>query len=199
MNGKVEYVFEGNLNYTGAVMTWLRKDVGLIENDVEATELAKAANPNDRCYFVPAFSGLGAPYWDSKASGLLTGVSRTTGRAEIAKACLECIAYQITDLTELMRRDAGVELASLRVDGGPTASEYLMQFQSDMARHLGGGAEPAGALRHGRSLCGWHLRRGSMTPTGSTSTSGAGCIPPRWTRGAGRSSTRAGRPRCVRR
>mgnify|MGYP000813386911 FL=1 len=134
MNGKVEYVFEGNLNYTGAVMTWLRKDVGLIENDVEATELAKAANPNDRCYFVPAFSGLGAPYWDSKASGLLTGVSRTTGRAEIAKACLECIAYQITDLTELMRRDAGVELASLRVDGGPTASEYLMQFQSGMAR-----------------------------------------------------------------
>ena len=134
MNGRVEYVFEGNLNYTGAVMTWLRRDVGLIENDAEATELARAANPNDRCYFVPAFSGLGAPYWDSRASGMLTGVSRTTGRAEIAKACLECIAYQITDLTELMRRDADVELASLRVDGGPTASEYLMQFQSDMAR-----------------------------------------------------------------
>lgn len=134
MNGRVEYVFEGNLNYTGAVMTWLRRDVGLIENDAEATELARAANPNDRCYFVPAFSGLGAPYWDSRASGMLTGLSRTTGRAEIAKACLECIAYQITDLTELMRRDAGVELASLRVDGGPTASEYLMQFQADMAR-----------------------------------------------------------------
>lgn len=134
MNGRVEYVFEGNLNYTGAVMTWLRRDVGLIENDAEATELARAANPNDRCYFVPAFSGLGAPYWDSRASGMPTGVSRTTGRAEVAKACLECIAYQITDLTELMRRDAGVELASLRVDGGPTASEYLMQFQSDMAR-----------------------------------------------------------------
>lgn len=134
MNGKVEYVFEGNLNYTGAVMTWLRKDVGLISTDVEATELARAANPNDRCYFVPAFSGLGAPYWDSRASGLLTGVSRTTGRAEIARACLECIAYQITDLTELMRKDAGVELGSLRVDGGPTASDYLMQFQADMAR-----------------------------------------------------------------
>ena len=134
MNGKVEYVFEGNLNYTGAVMTWLRKDVGLIRTDAEATELARSANPNDRCYFVPAFSGLGAPYWDSRASGLLTGVSRTTGRAEIARACLECIAYQITDLTELMRRDAGVELGSLRVDGGPTASDYLMQFQADMAR-----------------------------------------------------------------
>ena len=115
-------------------MTWLRKDVGLISTDVEATELARAANPNDRCYFVPAFSGLGAPYWDSRASGLLTGVSRTTGRAEIARACLECIAYQITDLTELMRKDAGVELGSLRVDGGPTASDYLMQFQADMAR-----------------------------------------------------------------
>ena len=134
MNGKVEYVFEGNLNYTGAVMTWLRKDVGLIRTDAEATELARSANPNDRCYFVPAFSGLGAPYWDSRAAGLLTGVSRTTGRAEIARACLECIAYQITDLTELMRRDAGVELGSLRVDGGPTASDYLMQFQADMAR-----------------------------------------------------------------
>lgn len=134
MDGKVEYVFEGNLNYTGAVMTWLRKDVGLIENDSEATEMAYAANPKDRTYFVPAFSGLGAPYWDSHATGLLTGVSRTTGRNEIAKACLDCIAYQITDLTELMRQDAKVKLDALRVDGGPTASSYLMQFQSDMAQ-----------------------------------------------------------------
>lgn len=134
MNGRVEYVFEGNLNYTGAVMTWLRKDVGLIETDPEATEMAYAANPKDRTYFVPAFSGLGAPYWDSHATGMFTGISRTTGRNEIARACLDCIAYQITDLTDLMRQDSGVELAALRVDGGPTASRYLMQFQSDMAR-----------------------------------------------------------------
>ena len=133
MNGKVEYVFEGNLNYTGAVMTWLRKEVGLISTDAEATELAYKANPNDRTYFVPAFTGLGAPYWDSRVTGLLTGITRTTGRAEIAKACLDCIAYQITDLVELMRGDSGIAVDTLRVDGGPTASRYLMQFQSDIA------------------------------------------------------------------
>jgi len=132
MNGKVEYVFEGNLNYTGAVISWLKNDVGLIGTDSEATELALTANPLDRTYFVPAFTGLGAPYWDSAATGILTGVTRTTGRAEIAKACLECIAYQITDLTELMGREAGIPITDLRVDGGPTGSGYLMQFQSDL-------------------------------------------------------------------
>lgn len=100
---------------------------------VEATELAYKANPNDRAYFVPAFTGLGAPYWDSRATGLLTGVTRTTGRAEIAKACLDCVAYQITDLVELMRKDSGLSVDTIRVDGGPTASQYLMQFQSDIA------------------------------------------------------------------
>ncbi len=133
MDGKVEYVFEGNLNYTGAVIAWLKKDVGLISTDMEATELACAANPNDRTYFVPAFTGLGAPYWDSRAAGMLTGITRTTGRKEIAKACLECIAYQITDLVGLMAQDSGLPVAALRVDGGPTASRYLIQFQSDIA------------------------------------------------------------------
>ena len=133
MRGKVEYVFEGNINYTGAVMTWLRENVGVIATDSEATELAYKANPNDHTYFIPAFTGLGAPYWDSRATGLLTGITRTTGRAEIVKACLECIAYQITDLVELMRKDSGIPVEELRVDGGPTASKYLMQFQSDIA------------------------------------------------------------------
>lgn len=132
LNGKVEYVFEGNLNYTGAVISWLKQDVGLIKSDTEATELAVAANPHDRTYFVPAFSGLGAPYWDSHATGILTGVTRTTGKAEIARACLECIAYQINDLVKLMQEESGMEIQTLRVDGGPTASEYLMQFQSDI-------------------------------------------------------------------
>lgn len=132
LHGRVEYVFEGNLNYTGAVMTWLRQDVGLLSTDAEATELACQANPDDRAYFVPAFTGLGAPYWDSHATGMLTGITRTTGKAEIAKACLECIAYQITDLVTLMGEDAGLPVTALRVDGGPTASRYLMQFQSDM-------------------------------------------------------------------
>lgn len=133
IGGKVEYVFEGNLNYTGAVMTWLKRDMKLIDNDSEATEMAYAANPNDRTYFVPAFTGLGAPYWDSHATGMLTGITRTTGRNEVAKACLDCIAHQIADLTELMEADSGIELTALRVDGGPTASACLMQFQSDIA------------------------------------------------------------------
>lgn len=133
MNGKVEYVFEGNLNYTGAVMTWLKHDVGLIATDMEASELAAAANPNDRAYFVPAFTGLGAPYWDSAATGMFTGITRTTGRKELVKACLDCIAYQIADLTKLMGEEAGVPVSDLRVDGGPTASGYLMQLQSDLS------------------------------------------------------------------
>lgn len=132
MQGRVEYVLEGNLNYTGAVITWLKKDMGLIASDAEATELAYLANPADRTYFVPAFTGLGAPYWDCHATGMFTGITRTTGRAEIAKACLECIAYQITDLVLLMSEEAGFPITALRVDGGPTASRYLMQFQSDM-------------------------------------------------------------------
>lgn len=133
MAGRVDYVFEGNLNYTGAVMSWLKQDVGLIATDAEATELARTANPNDRAYFVPAFTGLGAPYWDSHATGLLTGITRTTGRAEIAKACLDCIAYQITDLTLRMDEESGVAVTTLRADGGPTASDYLMQLQSDLS------------------------------------------------------------------
>ena len=115
-------------------MTWLRENVGLIATDSEATELAYKANPNDHTYFITAFTGLGAPYWDSRATGLLTGITRTTGRAELVKACLDCIAYQITDLVERMRKDSGIPVENLRVDGGPTASKYLMQFQSDIAR-----------------------------------------------------------------
>lgn len=132
MEGKVQYVLEGNLNYTGAVIAWLKNEVGLIQRESEATELAQQANKKDRTYFVPAFTGLGAPYWDAHATGMFTGITRTTGKKELAKACLDCIAYQIADLTEGMEKDADMRLTSLRVDGGPTASGYLMQFQSDV-------------------------------------------------------------------
>ncbi len=131
-NGTVEYVYEGNLNYTGAVITWLKKEVGLIADDMEATVLARAANPQDVTYFVPAFTGLGAPYWDSRATGMFTGITRITGRAELVKAGLECIAYQITDLLRLMNRETGMRIETLMADGGPTASDYLMQLQSDL-------------------------------------------------------------------
>ncbi len=133
MNGEVSYVFEGNLNYTGAVITWLKDEVKLIDNPGETGPLAEQANPMDTTYFVPAFTGLGAPYWNPKAKGILTGITRTTGRNEIVKAAVDCIAYQITDLVKLMRKESGRAIDVLHVDGGPTANSYLMQFQADQA------------------------------------------------------------------
>ena len=93
---------------------------------------ARRANPADRAYFVPAFTGLGAPYWDNEATAILTGVTRTTGHDEIVKAGLESIAYQIGDVVDAMRADTGLDVSELRVDGGPTANGYLMQFQADI-------------------------------------------------------------------
>ncbi len=132
INHKISYVLEGNLNYTGAVITWLKKDLGLIERDQETEGLAYQANPADETYLVPAFSGLGAPYWDSSARAALVGMSRTTGRAEIVKAALSCIAYQITDVVKVMEDEAGICPEALRVDGGPTRNRFLMQLQSDL-------------------------------------------------------------------
>lgn len=132
MDGKVNYVLEGNINYTGAVISWIQNDLKLIASAKETQELAESANPEDKTYLVPAFTGLGAPYWDSNATGVICGITRTTGQAEMVKAALECIAYQITDIVKVMGEDAGVELEELRVDGGPTKNGYLMQFQSDM-------------------------------------------------------------------
>lgn len=133
MNGEVNYVLEGNINYTGAVITWLKDDLQLISSPAETEELAYEANPSDRTYLIPAFSGLGAPYWDSEAVGILTGMTRTTRRAEIVRAGLECIAYQITDVIRAMSEESGISIGELRVDGGPTKNKYLMQFQSDIA------------------------------------------------------------------
>jgi len=134
MGGRVDYVLEGNLNYTGAVITWLRDDMKLIDSPDETQALAKEAVSDDGVYLIPAFSGLGAPYWDSRATAAIIGMTRTTGRAEVVRAGLECIAYQITDIVEAMSKDSGVVVNEMRVDGGPTRNAYLMQFQSDIAR-----------------------------------------------------------------
>lgn len=134
MDGKVSYVLEGNLNYTGAVITWLKDDLKLISSPGETEGLAREAVQEDSLYLVPAFSGLGAPYWDSRAAAAIVGMTRTTGRAEVVRAGVECIAYQITDIVKAMSQDAGVKVEELRVDGGPTRNRYLMQFQSDIAR-----------------------------------------------------------------
>ena len=134
MKGNVNYVLEGNLNYTGAVITWLKDDLELISSPGETQELAQKASKEDQTYLVPAFSGLGAPYWDSRAAAAVVGMTRTTKKAELVKAGLECIAYQIADVVKAMSEDAGMKVEELRVDGGPTRNTYLMQFQSDIAR-----------------------------------------------------------------
>lgn len=132
MDGKIDYVLEGNINYTGAVMKWICEDLGLISSPKEASKLAAAASAEDKTYLVPAFTGLGAPYWDSAARATLWGMSRHTGKAEIVKAAEECIAYQIADIVDVMAAASGIPVAALRVDGGPTRDKFLMQFQSDI-------------------------------------------------------------------
>ena len=133
LGGEVNYVLEGNINYTGAVITWLKDDLELISSPGETEQLAKESNPADKSYLVPAFTGLGAPYWDSEATGILTGMTRTTKRKEIVRAALDCIAYQITDVIKAMSTESDIDISELRVDGGPTKNKYLMQFQSDIA------------------------------------------------------------------
>ena len=132
MHGTVNYVLEGNINYTGAVISWLKHDVQLICSAEETEHLAEQAEQNDNLYFVPAFTGLGAPYWNSHAQAALLGITRTTGRNEIVRAGLECIAYQVADVVNAMVQDSKIDLHTLRVDGGPTRNRYLMQFQSDI-------------------------------------------------------------------
>lgn len=132
MEGQVNYVLEGNVNYTGAVITWLKDDLHLINSAHEVQSLAESANADDSTYLVPAFTGLGAPYWDSSATAMLTGMTRITGKAEIVRAAENCIGFQIADIVKRMQEQSGVKISELRADGGPTRDGYLMQFQSDI-------------------------------------------------------------------
>ncbi len=130
--GRVLYVMEGNLHYTGAVVSWLKDSLGLIADARETEALACAASPTDTSYLVPAFTGLGAPHWRDDAKALLCGMTRVTGRAELARAALDCIAYQIHDVLCVMEKDVGVRIPVLLADGGATRNAYLMQFQADI-------------------------------------------------------------------
>lgn len=133
IDGRVDYVLEGNINYTGAVVTWLKDEVGLISSPAETELAAREANPNDHTVLVPAFSGLSAPYWDENAKAVLYGMTRITGRKEIIKAGLDSIALQIQAVLEAMKKDSGMDIRELRADGGPAKNAYLMQAQSDLS------------------------------------------------------------------
>lgn len=130
--GRLEYALEGSIFIAGAVVQWLRDELGLVRSSHEIETLAAQAPDNGGVYLVPAFAGLGAPHWDSYARGLIIGLTRGSGRPQIARAALEGIAYQVADVLKAMHGDAGVRLRELRVDGGASANNLLMQFQADV-------------------------------------------------------------------
>tara|TARA_Y100000588_G_scaffold20268_2_gene20567 strand:+ start:2105 stop:3511 length:1407 start_codon:yes stop_codon:yes gene_type:complete len=132
LNGEVTYCLEGSVFVGGAVVQWLRDGLGVISEASEIEKLAAECESTDGVYLVPAFVGLGAPYWDPAARGTLVGITRGTARPHLARAALESIAYQSRDLLQLMQREAGVSLGGLRVDGGAAANNLLMQFQADV-------------------------------------------------------------------
>ncbi len=131
--GKVTYVLEGNINYTGAVIAWLQNDLELIKDTSEIEYYIKSANKHDTTIVVPAFTGLSAPHWIDDAKAMIYGMTRMTKKAEIIKASVESIAFQIQDVVSAMEKDNQSKIKEMRVDGGPTRNQYLMQFQSDVS------------------------------------------------------------------
>lgn len=129
-----EYALEGSVFVAGALIQWLRDELGIIQNAGETQYLAESVPDTGGVYIVPAFTGLGAPYWKPEARGAIYGLTRGSGRAQIARAALEALAYQVYDLASAMSADAGVPLSQLNVDGGASANDFLLQFQSDMLR-----------------------------------------------------------------
>ena len=130
--GKVSYALEGSIFYGGSTIQWLRDNMELIANSGEATAAALAAGDNKGCYLVPAFSGLGAPWWDANARGIICGLSGATDKWTVIRAGCESMAYQTYDVLRAMERDSGVRLEALSVDGGATANSFIMQFQADI-------------------------------------------------------------------
>ncbi|MGB4371288.1 MAG: glycerol kinase GlpK [Dethiobacteria bacterium] len=133
VDGVVDYALEGSIFITGAAMQWLGDGLKIINHVSETGPLASEVDNNGGVYLVPAFVGLGAPYWDPYARGLLIGITRGTTRAHLARAVVEAMAYQTRDVLEIMRREAGIPLGELRVDGGASVMDLLLQFQADIA------------------------------------------------------------------
>lgn len=132
VDDKVEYALEGSIFVAGAAVQWLRDELGLIRDAAESEVLAKSVPDANGCYVVPAFVGLGAPYWDQYARGAIVGLTRGVNRSHIVRATLESIAYQVNDVLMAMQEDSGMPITSLRVDGGACDNDFLMQFQADI-------------------------------------------------------------------
>ncbi|RYE54026.1 MAG: glycerol kinase, partial [Hyphomicrobiales bacterium] len=133
LNGETTYALEGSIFIAGAAVQWIRDGLKLVKHASETGPLARTADPSQNVYMVPAFVGLGAPWWDAEARGAIFGITRNTGPAEIARAALEAVCYQTRDLLEAMRKDwTADEDTVLRVDGGMVASDWTMQFLADV-------------------------------------------------------------------
>ena len=132
LDGKVNYALEGSIFVAGASIQWLRDELRIIESAADSECMAKKVKDTNGCYVVPAFTGLGAPYWDQYARGTIVGLSRGVNKYHIIRATLESIGYQVNDVLHAMKADSGIDLAALKVDGGASANDFLMQFQSDI-------------------------------------------------------------------
>jgi glycerol kinase len=132
VDGRVDYALEAAIFVTGAAVQWLRDGLGVIESAAETEQLAGALSSNDGVYLVPAFTGLGSPHWDPYARGTIVGLTRGTGRAHLARAALESMAYQTVDAVQAMEQASGVRLDELKADGGAVSNTWLMRFQADM-------------------------------------------------------------------
>jgi len=132
INGVPVYALEGSIFFAGATIKWLRDKLGLIDSAGESESLAQSVEHTSGVYFVPAFAGLGTPYWDPDARGVIVGLTQAAGKAEVVRAALESLAYQTRDVLEIMQDSAGMETESLRVDGGASANDFMLQFQADI-------------------------------------------------------------------
>jgi glycerol kinase len=134
IDGKTVYALEGSVFIAGAVVQWLRDEMGIIQESKDIEYFANKVDDSDGVYLVPAFAGLGAPHWNQHARGIMVGITRGTNRTHLARAAQDSIAYQVSDLLNAMNADSGIDIKELRVDGGATVNNTLMQFQSDLLR-----------------------------------------------------------------
>ena len=132
LDGKVNYALEGSIFVAGAAVQWLRDEMRLIDSAMDSEYMAKKVKDTNGCYVVPAFTGLGAPYWDQYARGTIVGITRGVNKYHIIRATLESIAYQVNDVLSAMEADSKIEITSLKVDGGASANDFLMQTQADI-------------------------------------------------------------------
>ena len=132
LDGTVSYALEGSIFVAGAAIQWLRDELRIIDSAADSEYMAKKVKDTNGCYVVPAFTGLGAPHWDQYARGTIVGITRGVNKYHIIRATLESLAYQVNDVLEAMKADSGIELSALKVDGGASANDFLMQTQSDI-------------------------------------------------------------------